>query len=149
MGSFGRLKMPKLYFAYGSNMNQIQMRLRCPNSEAIASATLKGYRLAINSRGVATIVPDKDSLVKGVVWKISKTDESLLDIFEGVKSGFYKKKSMEIRFANSSVKALIYIDLNSQVGAPRKDYLERIINGAKHFGLGEKYISNLERLAYV
>ena len=35
--------MPKLYFAYGSNMNPIQMRLRCPNSEAIASATLKGY----------------------------------------------------------------------------------------------------------
>ena len=47
------------------------------------------------------------------------------------------------------MKALIYIDLNSQVGARRKDYLERIINEAKHFGLGEKYISNLERLAYV
>ena len=67
--------MGRLYFAYGSNMNPAQMLSRCPHSKAVAKATVKGYKLAINSRGVATIVKSENSRVSGVVWKISASDE--------------------------------------------------------------------------
>ena len=58
--------MDRLYFAYGSNMNPVQMRFRCPTSKAVALATLKGYRFTINSRGVATIVESEKSSVNGI-----------------------------------------------------------------------------------
>lgn len=141
--------MHKLYFAYGSNMNPHQMIRRCPNSRPIAKATLGGFRLAINSRGVATIVCDEDSKVSGVVWKISPIDEMRLDRFEGVKIGAYFKREISILFGNKRrAKALVYVDKVSDVGIPREGYLEKIIRGARYFRLDKKYISNLERLAY-
>lgn len=141
--------MRKLYFAYGSNMNPVQMRIRCPESRAIAKAKINGYRIAINSRGVATIIPDAKGYVSGVVWGISRADEARLDVFEGVKIGFYLKKSLNIHLSGGrNAKALVYIDKNYDIGMPRKGYLERIIKGAEFFGFEDRYISKLERLAY-
>ncbi|MDY0002073.1 MAG: gamma-glutamylcyclotransferase family protein [Polyangia bacterium] len=37
---------PVLYFAYGSNLDQAQMRRRCPTAAPIGPATLDGWRLA-------------------------------------------------------------------------------------------------------
>ena len=50
--------MSHLYFAYGSNMWQAQMRTRCPQSLLLGPATLHGYRWIINTRGYANIVAD-------------------------------------------------------------------------------------------
>lgn len=48
--------MRRLYFAYGSNMDEAaQMAERCPGAEVIGLATLPGYRFVINQRGVATL----------------------------------------------------------------------------------------------
>lgn len=33
----------KLYFAYGSNMNDEQMEFRCPDAEAVGTVCLEGY----------------------------------------------------------------------------------------------------------
>ena len=33
----------KLYFAYGSNMNDEQMAFRCPDAEAVGTVRLEGY----------------------------------------------------------------------------------------------------------
>jgi len=140
--------MSRVYFAYGSNMNPAQMKRRCPDSRALAKARIRGYRLTINARGVATIVPDETASVSGILWKISKTDEFNLDHFEGVKAGKYEKKKMRISVGKDSASALVYVDCVSDAGIPREGYLEKIIFGAKFFGLGRKYISNLERLAY-
>ena len=42
------------YFAYGSNMNQEQMKNRCLKSRPLGKVSLLGYRFIINSKGVAT-----------------------------------------------------------------------------------------------
>ena len=59
----------KLYFAYGSNMDLNQMAFRCPDAQALETVRLEGYRLAFRSnggnRGVATILPDPDSMWMG------------------------------------------------------------------------------------
>lgn len=140
--------MDRLYFAYGSNMNPAQMRFRCPSSKAVARATLKGYRFAINSRGVATIVESEKSSVNGVLWKISRLDEEVLDCFEGVRSGAYVKRRITLSLGGKRRDALVYVGSDSERGLPRAGYLERIIRGAEYFKLGREYISQLERLAY-
>ncbi len=77
----------KLYFAYGSNMDLNQMAFRCPDAEVLETVRLEGYRLAFRSnggnRGVATILPDPDSHVDGVLWEISPEDERNLNFYEG------------------------------------------------------------------
>ena len=77
----------KLYFAYGSNMDLNQMAFRCPDAEVLETVRLEGYRLAFRSnggnRGVATILPDPDSHVDGVLWEISPEEERNLNFYEG------------------------------------------------------------------
>ena len=59
----------KLYFAYGSNMDDEQMNFRCPDAQVVEAVRLEGYCLAFRSngggQGVATILPDQDSHVDG------------------------------------------------------------------------------------
>jgi hypothetical protein len=64
-----------LYFAYGSNMDLAQMSNRCERAATVSAAKLPSHRFIINSRGVATIVPDPSSTVQGLLWRITKADE--------------------------------------------------------------------------
>ena len=49
-----------LYFAYGSNLNQKQMKIRCKDSYFIKSISLKGYSLTFRSKyGAADIKKKK------------------------------------------------------------------------------------------
>ena len=51
-------KFPHLYFAYGSNMDKIQMDKRCPGAVPLAICKKLNYRTILNTRGVATIIPE-------------------------------------------------------------------------------------------
>ena len=58
------------YFAYGSNLNNIQMKRRCPNCRFVKKITLKNYSLTFRSKyGAADIekkmamLPNKASLI--------------------------------------------------------------------------------------
>ena len=62
--------MEKLYVAYGSNMNKMQMGQRCPNAKALGKGILKGYTLEFRGRkgsGVATIIKDKNTSIPVVL----------------------------------------------------------------------------------
>ncbi len=78
-----------LVFAYGSNMNPRQMQRRCPGAKPVGVATLDGYRLTFVGKsstwggGVATIEPDRRTVVIGFVWLLSAADLQSLDGFEG------------------------------------------------------------------
>jgi gamma-glutamylcyclotransferase len=47
---------PTIYFGYGSNLWQHQMRLRCPDSQYLGVARLDNYTWLINDRGYANVV---------------------------------------------------------------------------------------------
>ena len=98
---------------------------------------------------MATIVESEKSSVNGVLWKISRLDEEVLDCFEGVRSGAYVKRWIMLSLGGKRRDALVYVGSDSERGLPRAGYLERIIRGAEYFKLGREYISQLERLAYV
>jgi len=136
----------RFYFAYGSNMDSRQMRVRCRGAYFVGVARLRDFEFRINRRGVATIVQRDRSDVYGVLWKISQPDERSLDAYEGVLYGTYEKRFVEVETGpHNLVRALAYVARDSSRGVPRPDYLERIVTAAKEHQLPARYVETLDR----
>ncbi len=133
----------RLYFAYGSNMNEDQMSARCPKSKALAIGSLSKHKFLINSRGVATVVPNENHAVLGIIWLLSPGDEDSLDYYEGLKKKLYYKKSIIVRVLNDEFPALIYMANNVVSGVPRQGYLETVIEGAQRFNASQEWVQEL------
>ncbi len=135
----------QLYFAYGSNMDTVQMEYRCPGARKVGVARLNGFRFIINSRGVASVVEDARYLVKGILWEISDDDIESLDSYEGVAGGFYHKAYMQVVVIekNTPVSAFVYVARDTSHGTARGGYLEKIVCSADDHCLGEEYIDEL------
>ncbi len=141
------------YFAYGSNMNPTQMGERCPAAIALGVVTLQGWNIAINERGVATILPadnsDESVAMEGVLWSVTDSCLETLDRYEGVRSGLYRRQEVRIVTADQDVEAITYVASSSGHGEPRPGYLETILEGADHFKISPAYRIRLERLSSV
>nr|WP_199254140.1 poly-gamma-glutamate hydrolase family protein [Mycolicibacterium mengxianglii] len=138
-----------LYFAYGSNLCVQQMARRCPDAlgpDALAPrpATLADHDWLINERGVATVEPFAGSRVHGVIWDVSDRDLATLDSAEGVPVR-YRRDRITVHTAAGPTPAWVYVDRRVEPGAPRPGYLERIIDGAVHHGLPERWVEFLRR----
>ena len=136
-------KHPKLYFAYGSNMNQKQMNYRCPEAFPVAIGRLPRFKFLINSSGVASIIESELDDTLGVIWQISQTNEKTLDRYEGVAKSIYKKIILTADVEDDKVSCLCYQALNNKYGIPREGYLEKVIEGAKSFSLDREWIDQL------
>ncbi|EYE97663.1 gamma-glutamylcyclotransferase family protein, partial [Aspergillus ruber CBS 135680] len=93
-----------LYFAYGSNLSAVQMRMRCTNNPAlsgnpVAIGRLEGWRWIICEAGYANVLPPRELRVEeqvkattvddgckvwGVLYEMAPEDEFLLDGYENV-----------------------------------------------------------------
>lgn len=136
--------MGRPYFAYGSNMDRDQMRVRCPGAELIGPARLDGYRYLVNQRGVATVVPLEGSRVHGLVWELDDHHEAELDRYEGVAGGFYRRERLVVTAAHrDAVDALVYVAADESPGAARPDYQELIVAAAEREGLPAPYLAEL------
>lgn len=135
-----------LYFAYGSNLDEMQMEQRCPNASIHGRARIKGFRFVINGRGVASISDSPYDVVEGVLWGISASDELVLDWYEGVTGGYYGKKHLLVKDLTTGemVEALVYIATDVEFGEPRPGYLEKIIKSAQNHGFEEDYLEELK-----
>ncbi len=132
--------MDKLYIAYGSNMNLEQMAFRCPNSETVAAAILKGFELQFKYH--ATITPNPDSEVPILLWKLSKEDEQTLDRYEGFPK-YYRKEIKQFDFRGETVEGMVYImNGDNPLQKPSKNYYNTILQGYRTFGLDESYLKN-------
>ncbi len=136
------------YFAYGSNISSQQMNNRCPNAVFVGTAKLNNQKFIINSRGVATIVPEQSIEVHGAVWNLSKPDEQALDDCEGVKKGIYIRDFRKVQMTNGeTIRALVYVASDNRPGSPRENYLENIVACAKQLDFSNRYITELETWA--
>ena len=131
--------MKRLYFAYGSNMDPRQMRVRCPDAVMLGTATLAGHRFLINGRGVATLERCSTARVMGVLWNLTEACELSLDHHEGLIWGFYQKLLMPVlpRERGAIAEAIVYIDPVRERGFPREGYLEKVLLGARRAGIPE------------
>ena len=137
------------YFAYASNMSRVEMFLRCPGAGLVNEAVLPDHRFRINRGGVATVAPEPDAQVHGVLWMITDEDERALDRYEEVAEGLYAKARQRVRVrvgpveALEDVEALIYVARDETRGVPRAGYLEQVIACAEAHGLPPEYVAEI------
>ena len=135
----------KLYIAYGSNLNKKQMEYRCPTAEPIAVATLKDHQLVFQGRPYgahANVIPAEGQEVPVAIWAITPKDEASLDIYEGVRGGYYTKEYIEIEVNGEMQEALIYIMTPNPYGKPADHYLQTIAEGYIDFNLPIKALND-------
>lgn len=130
----------RYYFAYGSNLSQVQMQNRCPDSQYIGFGRLPGYQWFIYDRGYANIKPSQDDYVLGVIYHLSPEDEAKLDVYENVHKNAYAKHNLGVHTTGGLLDCLVYIDPVTSPGKPRGEYIERMNRGIKCAGLPDDYI---------
>ena len=127
-----------LYFAYGSNLNHFQMKRRCKDSIYIKKINLKNFKLTFRSRyRAADIELKKNSIVPGGLYKISKSDEKKLDVYEDYPIlykkfyfNYYKKKVMTYTMVKKT-----------PFKFPTRRYLNIIKKGYRDCKLDMKYLN--------
>ena len=118
-------KHPKIYFAYGSNLNLTQMKVRCPDSKLIKICTLEDYKLVF--RGVADVEYSKGDKVWGALFRVGYKDIVNLDAYEGYPT-LYTKEYMPTKYGDG----FFYIMNNQQdVKPPSEYYYDTIKKGYK------------------
>lgn len=133
----------KLYIAYGSNLNIMQMRKRCPDARLSNIGILKNWILVFRGSktgAYATIKRKSGSVVPVAIWEISDRDEMNLDRYEGFPV-FYHKQNVYVTLDNGCrIKGMAYImRTDAHPGRPSKQYITTIEQGYIDTGLDRNY----------
>lgn len=135
--------MAKLYAAYGSNLNQRQMKDRCPQAEFLGIGVVENYALEFKGslyNAHATISSKEGESVPVGIWRITKPDEQRLDSYEGYHAqGFryYDKTQIPVQMNDGTqLTAMVYI-MNPRMtfGNPSKGYYDIVREGYEDCGL--------------
>lgn len=123
------------YIAYGSNMNQDQMRYRCPGAQLVGTGLLRGYRLEFNRH--ATIVESSShaAAVPIAVWGITSEHEFNLDRYEGYPRYYRKISCMVDLGAGECIQGMAYQMCNFAFNPPDRFYYDGICDAYKSLGL--------------
>lgn len=141
----------QLYIAYGSNLDIYQMGMRCPGALVVGKTWLHDYRLVFQGNRVgahANVIPEEGQDVPVVIWEITQSDESTLDIYEGVRGGYYSKEYMDVVVRGKLRNALIYIMRPSGYGMPSDTYLQTIAQGYRDFHMDINVLNEAVRHTY-
>ncbi|MGE5151095.1 MAG: gamma-glutamylcyclotransferase family protein [Rhodospirillaceae bacterium] len=132
------------YFAYGSNMNPARLADQRLKERAVRmgpriGGRLDGWRLAFNKiarspEGAAAgnIVEAPGEVVHGTLNQMPDAGLAVLDIWEGVAAGHYKRQIVAVVRADSgeTVEAVTYIALKVGEGLrPTREYLGHLLAG--------------------
>lgn len=136
--------MEKYYIAYGSNLNYIQMMIRCPKAKIAGTATLEGWELLFKGSKTGaylTIEPKEGSKVPVAIWKITEEHERALDIYEGFPNFYYKKEIEVTMSSGRKIKAFAYIMHEERpVGIPTRAYLNTCKSGYEYFEFDKAFL---------
>jgi len=141
------------YFAYGSNMERVQLKRVCPKAKFVAAAVLPDHELVFSGKsrmwggGIADIRGVAGKKVEGVVWEISEAERKVLDEYEGYPD-LYVTKEVQVRTTSGKgVTAFAYVMASpGRELPPSKPYKRLLISGAEEHGLSEGYIAFLESI---
>ena len=137
----------ELYFAYGSNLDEQQMRERCPGSRALFRARLPEHRLDFTylsatrwRGGTADIVPEPGSVVFGLVYAMGDGDFASLDGFE---AGYERVRLVVEDDAGASHAVTSYRVREKGSFAPHELYLGKILREAERLRFPVEYTAKL------
>ena len=119
----------KIYFAYGSNLNRSQMKIRCPSATFLSVGYLKDYKLVF--RGVADVEECIGHKVWGAFWRVTPKCIVALDAYEGFPN-LYTKHNMTTKHG----KGFFYIMVNQyDIKNPSDFYYNSIKTGYQQCNL--------------
>lgn len=141
------------YFAYGSNMNPARMRERGAVFYSRERLTLHGWSLRFHkiSRkspniGVATIVPDEEGVVEGIIYEVTMSAIANLDQFEHYPTD-YDKVTLRVSYDEVEREILTYIAHPHKTRdglRPLRSYLEHLLEARDI--LSEDYYNQLTKV---
>ena len=141
-----------LYFAYGSNMDAVQMAGRCPGSRSLGRARLPGGRLSFTGDsafwggGVGTVQPAPGEEVWGVLWELDAAGEASLDRYEGVAKGIYRKEDVEVISDDGPRTAMVYVCNHTRYRRPSTRYVTSMLEAARAHDFPAEYVAGLAAL---
>lgn len=140
------------YFAYGSNMDEKQMKERCPDSKRIGKGLLPDHKIGFTlfsknrESAVADILVSPGNDVWGIIYELTESDLKKLDVIEGHPNAYVRKKltilkTTGIHFYEDDIlptyKDFVEIEcetyevVNKTFGLhPKLDYLQIMLNAA-------------------
>ena len=132
------------YFAYGSNMNPARLADQRLKERAVQmgpriGGRLDGWRLVFNKiarspdgAAAGNIVEAPGEVVHGTLNQMPDAGLAVLDIWEGVAAGHYKRQTVAVVRADTgeTVEAVTYIALKVGEGLrPTREYLGHLLAG--------------------
>ena len=138
------------YFAYGSNMDERQMKDRCPDSIVVGREVLKDYKLSFTifspkrKCGCADIVQDQGDEVWGVLYAVTEEDLKKLDECEG-HPVHYKRCTVSVVSDVGMIQAAAYEVAKKSANEflTSKNYKEKIALAAEKFNFPQKYVAQV------
>jgi len=135
-----RLKLGRrLYVAYGSNMDRVQMEARCPGAKVVGPTYLQDWALTMPH--FANIERRPGRKTPALVWEITSEHEVALDGYEGYPGSCYDKVDIIVNVAGKRVSAMAYVMTdeykNNKDKTPRDGYREQILQAYRDAGFDE------------
>lgn len=139
----------RYYIAYGSNLNVMQMKARCPSARIIGTSVIKDYELLFKGSKTGsylTIEKKQGAKVPVAIWETQESDEKALDRYEGCPQFYYKKEMVipikGIKTKKTRIrKAYVYImHEDRELGIPSGHYLRTCYEGYMKFGFDPLYL---------
>jgi gamma-glutamylcyclotransferase len=149
-----------LYFAYGSNLDATQMRLRCPEARHVGKGRLDGYRFCfpvwsrIRQSGLISIEPSAGERVWGVLYELRDRDLPRLDQREGYdperpasRNAFTRVAVRVARGHSKTAEAQTYVARPAmEARLPSADYIAHLVHLAAARGLPAEYQARLREV---
>lgn len=138
-----------LYWAYGSNLNVDDMKIRCPEAVPFKPFYLPKGRLVFRTVADVEPIDDEDMLIPGGLWRVTPRCIAALDRYEGVRldgePGLYSKQYLVLLVKQEDgtrkpEKCLFYKMERDGINPPPHYYFKRIETGYRHFGLNLNYL---------
>ena len=129
--------MKRYYIAYGSNLSESQMAMRCPTAKVVGTSTLKDWRLLFN--GPASIEKYEGYEVPVLIWDIQPDDERSLDRYEGYPS-YYRKEMLKLELNGKTIEAMVYIMNTNKERPPIDSYYNVLYKGYERFGFDKSIL---------
>lgn len=130
-----------LYAAYGSNMHLGQMAYRCTDSRVVGKGMIRDYKLKFSYH--ADIIPSKGDFVPVVLWEVPKIDFLSLDLYEGVKGGYYERVNLPVETSKGKKNAIVYVMCgHHDYQMPSESYYQTIKTGYEDNKISRRYLYN-------
>jgi gamma-glutamylcyclotransferase (GGCT)/AIG2-like uncharacterized protein YtfP len=136
------------YFAYGSNLSKKQMKERNLTTYESHKGFIENYKLKFNKESKdgsskANIIQEQSEKVWGVCYELDS--EGFNNLKECEKG--YNEQEILVFDENRKMLLIAKTFISNKIcdKLPTKDYMDKIIEGAKQHELPEDYIKNLEK----